>query len=256
MSADRSISRRGLLGAAAGLAGAAWAGPGWAAAGKTPVVVELFTSQGCSSCPPADAFMEELRQHENVIGLTLNVDYWDYLGWRDTLASSEYSRRQRTYASKRGDGQVYTPQMVINGQLHAVGSRRSDVLDAVAKEVARTSGRTVPIAIAKSGSDVVVDIGAAEAGGDVHEATVWMVMVKDAVPIQIGRGENTGREITYYNVARKFMPAGAWHGKALRMEYPEKELMAAGVSGCCVLLQVDGNGPIIGAADYGLKHGA
>ena len=249
------ISRRRLLGGAAGAAVAGLSCPVWAARSKTPVVVELFTSQGCSSCPPADAFMGELRQHANVIGLTLNVDYWDYLGWRDTLGSAEYSRRQRTYASERGDGQVYTPQMVINGHMHVVGSRRSDVLSAVEQEAGRMTRRTVPVAISGSGSDVVVDIGAAGVDAQSREATVWMVMVKDAIPIKIARGENTGREITYYNVARKFMPAGAWHGKALRLEYPEKELMAAGVSGCCVLLQVDGNGPVIGAADYGLKHG-
>ncbi len=249
------ISRRGLLGGAAGLAAAGLARPAWSARSKPAVVVELFTSQGCSSCPPADAFMEELRRHDNVIGLTLNVDYWDYLGWRDTLGSAEYSRRQRVYASKRGDGQVYTPQMVINGRRHAVGSRRGQVLNAVQEETDRTAGQTVPIDISRSGSDVVVEVAAAGDSVESREATVWMVMVKDAVPIDIKRGENTGKQITYFNVARKFMPAGAWHGTALRLEYPEKELMAAGVSGCCVLLQVDGNGPIIGAADYGLKHG-
>ena len=252
-----TISRRSLLGGTAGvLATAGLPNAAWTTTGKAPVVVELFTSQGCSSCPPADAFMEDLRQQANVLGLTLNVDYWDYLGWRDTLGSPEYSQRQRTYASMRGDGKVYTPQMVINGRRHVVGSRRSDVLNAINEEMARATGQAVPVSIARSGSDVVVDIAAATANSEAHEATVWMVMVKDAMPIQIARGENSGREITYFNVARKFMPAGAWHGKALRLEYPEKELMAAGVSGCCVLLQVDGNGPIIGAADYGLKRHA
>jgi hypothetical protein len=194
--------------------------------------------------------MGELVKHKDIIALTFNVDYWDYLGWRDTLGSAEYSRRQRAYAEKRGDGQVYTPQMVINGRTHEVGSRRSAVKDAIAK-----AGQvSVAMSMHEANGEVVVEIGD-QAGGDGAEATIWIAMVVPEVPVEIARGENTGRQISYFNVARKLMPAGSWHGKAMRLVLPKKDLFVDGAQGCVALLQTGGVGPIIGAAAFGQMHG-
>ncbi len=251
MNSHLKISRRQMLTLSTSFAASLALNPA-IAAGKGPIVVELFTSQGCSSCPPADAYMEELIKQRNVIGLSLNVDYWDYLGWRDTLGSSEYSRRQRAYAAHRGDGQVYTPQMVINGRTHAVGSRRRYVAKAM-KEVGEAS---VPMTMRESGSEVVVEVGDRPADVTAQEATIWIAMVVPKVSVEIARGENTGKKISYFNVARKLMPAGSWNGKALRIALPKKQLFVDGATGCAALLQVGGIGPIIGAASYGQMHGA
>lgn len=221
------------------------------AADSGPKVVELFTSQGCSSCPPADAFMEDLQKRRNVIALTFNVDYWDYLGWRDTLGSAEYSRRQRAYAKARGDGQVYTPQMVINGRVHAVGSRRR----AVDKALEASAPVKVPMTMMESGGDVIVEIAERPASVPAGEATIWIAMVVPKVSVEISRGENTGREISYFNVARKLMPAGSWNGKATRLTLPKNELFVDGATACAAILQSGGVGPILGAASYGDIHG-
>ena len=172
MDTHLNISRRCVLALSTSLAACLAISPAFAA-GDSPVVVELFTSQGCSSCPPADAFMGELIKRREVIALSLNVDYWDYLGWRDTLASPEYSRRQRQYALHRGDGKVYTPQMVINGRAHVVGSRKGAVLRALSE-----TGRTrVAMSMREEGDEVVVEIGDKPAGMTVTDATIWIAMI-------------------------------------------------------------------------------
>ena len=188
----------------------------------------------------------------NVIGLTLNVDYWDYLGWRDTLASPEYSRRQRAYAQARGDGQVYTPQMVINGQTHVVGSRRR----AVDMSMEASTGTPVPMTMTEQGNEVIVEIADRPAGVAPGEATIWIAMVAPRIDVEIARGENTGRSISYFNVARKLMPAGTWNGKAARLTLPKNELFVDGATACAAILQAGGIGPILGAASYGQIHGA
>ncbi len=239
-----------MLAGSASLTAALAITPAMAADGG-PVVVELFTSQGCSSCPPADAFMEELQKRDNVIALTMNVDYWDYLGWRDTLGSADYTRRQRAYAQSRGDGQVYTPQMVINGQTHVVGSRRRSV----DKALDASSHVTVPMTMTEAGGEVIVEIGDRPDGVAAGEATIWIAMVVPKISVEITRGENTGRQITYFNVARKLMPAGSWNGKAVTLSLPKKDLFVDGATGCAALLQAGGVGPILGAATFGQIHG-
>ena len=195
--------------------------------------------------------MGELVKQRDVVALTLNVDYWDYLGWRDTLGSAEYSRRQRAYAESRGDRQVYTPQMVINGRTHVVGSRKGQVSSAL-KNIDRTM---VPMKMNEVGSEVIVEIGERPAGVEAKEATIWIAMVVPEVSVEIARGENTGRRISYYNVARKLMPAGSWHGEAVRLALPKKELFVDNATGCAALLQAGGVGPILGAGSYGQMHG-
>lgn len=231
----------------AALAAAALVGPA-GAGGDMPVVVELFTSQGCSSCPPADALLEELSQRRGILALSLNVDYWDYLGWRDTLGSPDHTRRQRDYAMRRGDGQVYTPQMVVNGRRQVVGSRREAVYDAIAEEAAGDPATFVAMMMAERGDEIIVEIAGAPTDRLRQDSTVWIMMVAPRVEVKIERGENAGRTIGYNNVVRKLMPVGMWHGEAIRLALPKTELMVDGATACAAILQVDGAGPIIGAA--------
>ena len=153
-----SLTRRSVLAAGAAAVGAS-AGIRPLRAARTPVVVELFTSQGCSSCPPADAFMGDLAGEDGIIAVSLNVDYWDYIGWRDTLASPKHTRRQRDYAAKRGDNRVYTPQMIINGRDHAVGSDRGGVLRLIDRERRNSSGNSVVVAMREEAGEIVVRAG-------------------------------------------------------------------------------------------------
>jgi hypothetical protein len=240
------LTRRGLLAGTACLA-AAWPFGRAFCRGRRPVVVELFTSQGCSSCPPADRFLGELARRPDVLPLSLNVDYWDYLGWRDTLGSSEFTKRQRDYAQRRGDGQVYTPQIVIDGGRHFVGSKKKEVLKAIG-EAEAGGPKTVEMSLREHGDETVVEIAAAPEPALRRDSTVWVLTVKPRVSIEIERGENTGRTIDYTNVVRRMMPAGMWNGDALTLKLPRDDLYAGEVKACAALLQVGGVGPIIGAA--------
>ena len=234
----RGFARLSVAGAAATLLAAR------AGAATGPVVVELFTSQGCSSCLPADALLAELGQRANVIALSLHVDYWDYLGWRDTLGSPDCAERQREYARRRGDGQVYTPQMIVNGRAEMLGSDRQRVLDAIA--TARDHQASVPVAIESRERELVIEVAAAPTGHMVADATVWVIAVVPRVTIDIRRGENAGQTVTYTNVVRKIIPAGMWHGDKLDLSLPKEAIVGTGAT-CAALLQVDGTGPIIGA---------
>ena len=214
-----------------------------------PSVVELFTSQGCSSCPPADAFLGDLAKREDVIALSLSVDYWDFLGWKDTKASPEHSERQRAYARMRGDSQVYTPQMVINGATHVVGSRREEVNAEIERTSAIIAERATEVTITEKAGKLVVDVAGTHVAtaGD-QEATVWLVLYETAATVDIKRGENRGRSVTYHNVVREMMPIGMWSGAPVSITLPRKDLVQKGYDGCAVLVQLDGTGPIIGAA--------
>jgi hypothetical protein len=222
-----------------------------AAAGVNPVVVELFTSQGCSSCPPADAFMGELVGQESVIGLSLNVDYWDYIGWRDTLASPAHTKRQRDYARKRGDNRIYTPQMVINGRLHAVGSDRKTVLRMIGEEARRTEH--VSISVDGMGVEIAVSVGAAESPSLRKESTILLMTLLPVVTVAIEKGENTGKQVSYYNVVRKIMPLGMWQGYPATVKLPKESLLSDPQECIVGLLQVSSTGHIIAAAPWGFK---
>jgi hypothetical protein len=224
--------------------------PAARAASGNPVVVELFTSQGCSSCPPADAFMGELVGQEGVIGLSLNVDYWDYIGWRDTLASPAHTKRQRDYARKRGDNRIYTPQVVINGRLHAVGSDRKTVLRMIGEERRRTEH--VSLSINGMGTDIAVSVGA---GGYSlrKDSTILLMTLLPVVTVAIEKGENTGKQVSYYNVVRKIMPVGMWQGYPATVKLPKESLLSDPQECIVGLLQVSGTGHIIAAAPWGFK---
>jgi hypothetical protein len=213
------------------------------AAPTNPVLIELFTSQGCSSCPPADVLAAELARDPNNIVLSFNVDYWDYLGWRDTLAKAEYSQRQYDYAKSRGDGSVYTPQMVVNGGAHAVGSKQRDVKREIDNSREHSLAATMKLAMSKK--SISVEIPAASIEGD---ATLWLMAVEPRVKQKIERGENTGRDITYINVVRNLVPAAMWSGEAFKGSWMRDAVMTKSSTQLVAVLQQNKVGKVMGLA--------
>jgi hypothetical protein len=213
------------------------------AAPTNPVLIELFTSQGCSSCPPADVLAGELARDPNNIVLSFNVDYWDYLGWRDTLAKAEYSQRQYDYAKSRGDGSVYTPQMVVNGATHVVGSNRRDVKRSIA------SGGTQPlnanIELKLKSKSISVEISKTDFAG---EATLWLMAVESQVKQKIERGENSGKDIVYVNVVRNLVPAAMWSGEAFKGSWMRDAVMTKSSTQLVAVLQQNKVGKVMGLA--------
>ena len=218
-----------------------------AASAGSKNVVELYTSQGCSSCPPRDALLKRYIARSDVVALSFNVDYWDYLGWRDTLGKAAYSKRQRAYARARGDGKVYTPQIVANGLDHAVGSVPHQVDRALSKSADRLSGYRVGMQLQNDKSSFIIRIGAGTKPS--KPATIYVAAVDPAVTVKIKRGENHGRRITYHNVVRSMMPVGMWTGEATTIRLRRQDVLAAGGKRCAVLLQAANAGPIL-AADW------
>jgi hypothetical protein len=197
-------------------------------------VIELFTSQGCSSCPPADQLLGELTSDPSLIAVSVPVDYWDYLGWKDTLADPHNTARQKAYAHARGDGQVYTPQVVVSGTLHALGSDKAAIELAIAASRKNGAMSLLPTLTVGEGrlNITMPDVVDAHAGGE-----VWLVGVVKAATIAIARGENKGRTITYRNVARRWIKLGDWTGKANSWSVPVQMLKAANVDEAAVLVQ-------------------
>lgn len=239
-----SLTRRNALayGAAAVLARPAFA------AAKRPVIVELFTSQGCSSCPAADAYLKELKEQPGVLALSYHVDYWDYLGWRDTLGGAEFSERQYDYAQARGDKNVYTPQLVVNGGEHFVGSQRGQVSRAIATARTEVAADWVEMAMSDNRTDVTINI---PAGEPMREATLWLLAFTHSVSVEIKKGENTGSTVEYHNVVRKMVPAGMWHGEAAKIVLPKGSVVPQGCKGWVALLQDGKVGRVIGVAAGG-----
>ncbi len=240
----QNLSRRDCLTLGACSALMPFAGPARAAA-PIDVVVELFSSQGCSSCPPGDKLVTELRNMPGVLALTYHVDYWDYLGWKDTLGSADFSQRQYDYAKARGDMDVFTPQMVINGEKQVVGSQRSEVF-----AVMEAGRRKWPVDVSLNGGpkDISVSVDAGEPGAG---ATLWIMPILDKVTVKIEKGEIAGKEITYVNVVRRLVPAGMWKGEAMSLTLPKDGLMTADSTACVALLQEGKVGRVLGCASWG-----
>ena len=209
-------------------------------------VVELFTSQGCSSCPAADALLRRLAERDDTIALSLSVDYWDYLGWKDTLANPKFAERQRAYARARGDGAIYTPQLVVNGVVHVNGSDEGQIVRAIDKTERTLS--FVPVRLHEEDGKLIVEAGGLPRGVVGKDATIWLAVVAGSVEVPIQRGENQGRTITYYNVVRDLIPVGKWSGRPVTLEVARASLARAGAESCAVLLQQGQTGAIIGAA--------
>jgi len=221
------------------------------AAADPRAVVELFTSQGCSSCPPADKVIGDLARDSSVIALSLPIDYWDYLGWKDTLADSRFTARQRAYSRARGDREVYTPQAVVNGSVHVIGSDREAIEGAIEETAQRGAAMSVPVRLSIEGQELTVSVSAANEHTPRKHGEVWVCSISRAVPIQVGRGENGGRELTYYNVVRGVLKLGDWTGASASWSVPLEKIAREGVDGAVVYVQ-DGSrdrpGPMLGAA--------
>jgi len=185
-------------------------------------VIELFTSQGCSSCPAADKVLGELSRDPSLVTMSLPVDYWDYLGWKDTLALHGHSDRQRAYAEVRGDREVYTPQIVVNGVVHVLGSDKAAIEKAIAQTRRDSAVLALPVNLAIADGKVTVNVPAAK---DEHRSgEVWLCPVTSKISVEIGRGENHNRTLTYHNVVRRWVKLGDWSGKAESFSVPLNEL--------------------------------
>jgi hypothetical protein len=233
---------------------AAWLAvlPGYAAGAEVRAVVELFTSQGCSSCPPADKHLGELAKDSSIVVMTLPVDYWDYLGWKDTLANSRYSARQRAYARKRGDREVATPQAIVNGIAAVVGSDKAAIEGAIAQT--RSAAMVAPVSLSANGDKLTVNVAASE--NENARGEVWLCAMAKSVPVNIGRGENTGRSITYHNVSRRWLKVGEWTGKAASWTVPLADIKTDGVDAAAALVQggtPDNPGTMLGAGFASLR---
>ncbi|WP_419914703.1 DUF1223 domain-containing protein [Hoeflea sp.] len=214
---------------------------------KAPVgVVELFTSQGCSSCPPADAVLGELVQQGNVVALSYHVDYWNYLGWKDTLSSKQSTDRQYDYARTLGRKSVYTPQVVVNGRDHLNGADKRGINHKVNAFADGGRGLSVPIEASLDGDKMKINIAAGKG-----KANVILVYFDRENTIDVKRGENRGRNLTYWNSVRDIQTVAMWEGKAVELELPVSVISGGGYDGCAILLQTMKSkgvpGAIIGA---------
>lgn len=212
-------------------------------AARSPVVVELFTSQGCSSCPPADEYLGSLADREGVIALSLHVDYWDYLGWKDVYSLPGHAERQRKYARSMKERMVYTPQIIVNGAEGMIGSKTADVEDAISRHRALPAATNVDISLMND--RLVVEVSPVDETVTGHVVMTWYSHAENVV---IGAGENHGRHITYHNVVRGWANLGDWRGARIAMTAP-KPMSADGVA---VLVHQTGTGRIIGAGQLSL----
>ncbi len=212
-------------------------------------VLELFTSQGCSSCPPADRVLAELVQKGETLALAWHVDYWDYIGWKDTFAKPEHTKRQRDYAVTLGESGIYTPQAVINGRTHVVGSRGNEVRQTLDEFVGSPNGLSMAIDAKIENGILKIEIPASESAAD---ATLWMVYFQGMTPVKIERGELAGQTLEYTNIVGTVEMIGMVGEKPLAAAFPVKDLAKRGFESCALILQKTTShgtpGAIIGAA--------
>jgi hypothetical protein len=206
----------------------------------SPVVVELFTSQGCSSCPPADALLGELAQRSDVVALSFHVDYWDYIGWKDPFASPATTARQRQYAGALGLRMVYTPQMVVDGRVDVVGSHRREVEAAIETSAA---GSKLAVRIQDDGQG---GHRAVIPAGDGAEATIWLAILDSQQETKVGRGENGGRTLREFNIVREWRQIGTWNGSAVTL--PLDAVAGDDRDACAIIVQSGSVGRVLGAA--------
>ena len=234
--AHRQFLRLAIL----ALAGAA---PAHAAgiAARSPVVVELFTSQGCSSCPPADAYLGKLAKEPGILALGFHIDYWNYIGWNDPYSLKIAATRQRHYARRLGLAYVFTPEMVIDGRRDGVGSE-PDKIASLLRAAARDAPGPELLLSRNAGGGFHIHVGA---GTPATPATLWLVGIDRAERTRVLRGENAGVTATDYQVVRSFTAIGHWDGRALELDIPASDATGDEVA---LLLQTDDAGPILAAA--------
>ena len=209
-------------------------------------VLELFTSQGCSSCPPADALLREVGARKDVIALAYHVDYWDYIGWRDTFGDKAFSEYQRAYAAARGSARVYTPQLMVNGTTDVVGSRRTDVIGAI-------DSASLPVVLDLSEKDGMLDVSA-PGNPDYPSARVWLVTFRQAEEVAVTRGENKDRTLPYSHIVTSRQIIGMWdHDEGIDVTLPIADLLGLHNDGAAILVQEDrdgGPGRILGGTSF------
>ncbi|MBP7241006.1 thioredoxin family protein [Amaricoccus sp.] len=206
----------------------------------SPVVVELYTSQGCSACPPADAILSELAALPDVVALALHVDYWDYLGWTDSFGKTQHSLRQRAYAKAAGKRSLYTPQMIVQGSDRVGGADAERIAALIAEHRARPAEATVDLA--RDGDRLDVRIAAASPDG-VGPSEVYLVRYVDEARVSIEYGENAGYEIDYANIVTDWSSVGSWDG----VTPIELDLPAPGAGAVAVIVQRERLGPVVAA---------
>src|SRR5262249_29831800 len=259
-----------------------------ASAAEPRALIELFTSQGCSSCPPADRLLGDLAKDPTLIPLSLAIDYWDYLGWKDTLALPGHANRQKAYSHMRGDRDVYTPQAVVNGSFQVLGSDRAAIERAIAQS-RRNAAMSLPLTLSIANGQLTVTVPDAkgktptgdlvassrnpkddgpsyrsvgpidEPKSETPSAEVWLCPVVKSVEVSIGRGENSGHTFTYHNVVRRWVKLGVWTGKAESWSIPVANFKDSGVNAVAVILQngaASTPGPMLGATMASLDETA
>ena len=216
-----------------------------------PVVVELFTSQGCSSCPPADRYLGDLRQRDDVIALAFHIDYWDHIGWRDPFSLAISTERQRSYVTSMNLWSLYTPQMVIDGRLEGNGSDTRVMGRQIARiaALAQAERGSIPIRLRRDSTDLLVSVGA---GPTPYDQDIWLVSARDSHTTEIARGENAGKTLTDYNIVRDSRRLGHWNGRVTELRIPLASL-PDDADFVAVLLQETRQGPIHGAARLRLR---
>ena len=217
-----------------------------------PTLVELFTSQGCSSCPPADRFVGELAQRGDVVALAFHVNYWDYIGWQDPFATEETTNRQRAYGWRMAQGRVYTPQIVVDGVLDAVGSRRHEVNRTISFAQDLTRAQVEIDAAINSGGGLTVSLKGEKPA---NAAVVWMARYDAEHTTDILRGENRGATLKNFNVVRNWRKIGDWSGDTVEFHVTAKQMTSGegGDDGYVIIVQAEGDGIVLGVRE--LKRG-
>lgn len=206
----------------------------------TPVVVELFTSQGCIACPPADALFAELAQLDGVVALALHVDYWDYMGWKDIFGSPEHTARQKAYARAAGSRTLYTPQIVVQGQAQMKGHDAQSIL----AEIARRKAEAPHATVSAERMDAALTVRMQPVAEPVGPADVHVVAYKPFETVAIDKGDNAGQEITYANIVTGWRTVGRWDGEGpFEMTVPD-----APAGPLAVVVQQPRMGPVLAAA--------
>lgn len=210
-----------------------------AAAADVRHVVELFTSQGCSSCPPADRILSRLARDPGTLAMSFPVDYWDYIGWKDTLATPGYTARQKAYASTSGKGAVYTPQAIVDGLADAVGSDFEAIRQAESETDKRAGVLSLPLTVAERNGKINVSVGVA-GGASPRSAGVFLLALASSRTVTVQRGENAGSTLTYSNVVRAMTKIGDWNGAAVDLQADLAQAHLDGADSYAVIVQAGG----------------
>jgi hypothetical protein len=212
------------------------------------VVIELFTAQGCSSCPAADSYLGQLARRKDVLPLSYHVDYWDYIGWKDQFADPAFVGRQRAYAMTLGQHMVYTPQVVVAGSTDAQGANRATIEQRIREAKARQ--RMYPIEVARDAATGQVLLMLPEAPLPVP-ATIWLVTYQYKDQAAIDRGENVGRKLDSFNTVRSLQKVAVWNGHAATLPLQlDDKAKAAKPNGCAIIANLADYGPIVAAVAF------